>query len=99
MLTATKTRIKTRPHRLHVNVNMMRFNATTGSDEPCLVAIPGTGGPQVEAHEILLKLPDGTVVAKLVNRPNDRTPSGAQAYIETCLAVECDTVALLPICQ
>lgn len=80
-------------HKMHVNVRMMKFNQETGSDEPTLVVLPACpeGGEQqtIYAKEVILRDRKGNEVARLVNRPNDRLPGGAQAWIETDLIVEC----------
>lgn len=84
-----------RPHRVHVNVAMMRFNEATGSNEPVLNILPGSDdGREYElcmAHEIIFREPGtGREMARLVYRPNDKLPGGASAYIVTCaLALEC----------
>lgn len=80
-------------HKLHVNVRMMKFNKETGGNEPALVVLPnckaGEEPQAIHVHEAIIRLPDGTEVARLVNRPNDRLFDGAQAWIETSLMVEC----------
>lgn len=72
---------------IHVNVSMMRFNKETGANEPCIVVIRD-GCEPVSAHEVIIRDREGVEVARLVNKPDQKLKTGAQAWVETNHHVE-----------
>lgn len=73
---------------IHVDQHAIRRNtkAGAGSDEPVLTCKSYKSNDR--AHEAILRLPDGTEVARFVSRPHDPLACGAKVWFETKLNVE-----------
>lgn len=66
---------------IHVHQQIIKRNATTGSDDPPLIARTYKGSQH--AYTIAIKDAAGNVIARVVNRPHDPDSCGARVWIET----------------
>ena len=81
-----KVRTMSKKTRLHVNQHNVRHNKKNPDDlRPPLTVKDYTQNRKCYTAD--LKLPDGTVVAKLISQPNKPLSCGATVWIETELDV------------
>ena len=72
--------------RIHVNQHKIRSNAKHGTDEPVLTV--KTYKSNTYGKEVLIRDPQGCVVARVVYQPDNPLPCGARVWIETQMDVE-----------
>ncbi len=75
-------------HVIHVNQHVIKANRKHSKNDPVLTVKGYRGGNKTHtsnlyAHEAILLDEAGNEVARVVYRPNDPLPCGAQVWIET----------------